>query len=295
MPDPAPLGVVVVRFGDPDPTEACLRSLAADPSTAPRDVAVVDNTPGGGSRLAAPVALAAEVSLPHNPGYGAGANAGVSALREGRCHAGYVILNHDVEVLPGFLDAAAAAVAGGAGAASGPVYLDRRDGPLWYAGGHLRILTGTVRQETSPAEADREKPVAFLPGTAFVSALRCWDEVGGFDESIFLYHEDVDLCRRVSAAGWELRFVPGMRAIHKMGTSTGSRGRSAFYLEHMTATRFRPYRSRIYRAYLAGLHTPYVVLRAVRVLAAEGEEGSGKARALLRGHRAALRSVLRRS
>jgi GT2 family glycosyltransferase len=37
---------------------------------------------------------------------------------------------------------------------------------------------------------------------------------GGFDERYFLYYEDVDLCRRLRGAGFDVRLVPGARVIH---------------------------------------------------------------------------------
>ena len=40
------------------------------------------------------------------------------------------------------------------------------------------------------------------------------DEVGGFDERFFMYGEDIDLCLRVAAAGWRVRYWPGATVIH---------------------------------------------------------------------------------
>jgi GT2 family glycosyltransferase len=39
-------------------------------------------------------------------------------------------------------------------------------------------------------------------------------EMGGFDERYFLYYEDVDLCRRLRARGYDVRLVPSVSAIH---------------------------------------------------------------------------------
>lgn len=41
-----------------------------------------------------------------------------------------------------------------------------------------------------------------------------WDAAGGFDESYFLYCEEVDLFHRLRAKGWSLRRVPDARAHH---------------------------------------------------------------------------------
>lgn len=37
---------------------------------------------------------------------------------------------------------------------------------------------------------------------------------GGFDERYFLYYEDVDICRRLRRANWEIRVVPTVSVIH---------------------------------------------------------------------------------
>jgi len=49
------------------------------------------------------------------------------------------------------------------------------------------------------------------------SALR---QCGGFDPDFFMYGEDLDLCYRVSKAGWKIAYVPATSAIHFKGAST---------------------------------------------------------------------------
>jgi GT2 family glycosyltransferase len=294
--NPRTLGIVVVHFGDEEPTCRCLRSIVSDSSVAGRRIVVVDNSAGvtrpisvDAVRLAARPLEVGIVSAPDNPGFGGGANRGVEWL-VGRCRfRALVILNHDVELLPGFLDAADRALTCDAvGAAGGPIHHDRADGPLWYAGGRLRTLTGTVVQRRSPEAARLARDVGFVPGAAIAVSGQAWENVGGFDPEFFLYHEDLDLCLRLRRAGWRLRFEPGMRSVHHLGAATGSARRSALYLEEMAATRLRPHRSRLYRLYLAGLHTPYVLLQALRLRLEDREGGASRARALLAGHRRAL-------
>ncbi len=42
-------------------------------------------------------------------------------------------------------------------------------------------------------------------------------EIGGFDESFFMYFEDVDLCIRMETAGWKLDHDPDISVIHQGG------------------------------------------------------------------------------
>jgi N-acetylglucosaminyl-diphospho-decaprenol L-rhamnosyltransferase len=282
-------GVVVVHFGDVGPTLACLDAVQRDRSRCSRRVVVVDN----GATLTPASGIGAEiVPLPTNLGFGAGANAGMDVLHREPWDA-LVVLNNDVEVGDGFLDAAVAALSQpGVALAGGPLYLDRPGGALWYSGGEVNWLTGTVRQARSQRAAARRRTTGFVPGAAFAACAEAWHQVKGFDPSFFLYNEDLDLCLRLRRRGWRLLFDSGMVAVHRLGGVTGSAGRSAFYLEHMAATRLRPFRPLAYRAYLALLHSGYVILRALRYrVLVGGEAGRQAAGALLRGHAKALRSI----
>jgi GT2 family glycosyltransferase len=279
-------GVVIVHFGDVGPTIACVDAVQRDRSRCSRRVVVVDN----GASLAPTSVVGAEVvPLPANLGFGAGANAGVGVLDREPWDV-LVVLNNDVEVGDGYLDAAVAAVSHpGVGLACGPLYLEKLGGRLWYAGGGVNWLTGTVRQAKSPRAAARRRTAGFVPGAGFAARAEAWHQVGGFDSSYFLYNEDLDLCLRLRRSGWRLLYDPAMVAVHRLGAVTGSASRSPFYLEHMTATRLRPFRPFVYRAYLACLHTAYVALRACAYLTVVGGEvGREACRALVRGHRQAL-------
>ena len=191
------LGVVIVAFESPRVALRCVDSLRSDPSRVRRRIVVVDNSRHR-ERALDRRWLPPEVNVVYrtdNPGYGAGANLGVARLegRQENGFQGYVILNHDVEVLPGFLDAAATALASGAGCAAGPIYLDDRDGPLWYAGGGWRRLTGTVWHSRTATDAARNHEVGFIPGTIFAISADAWRDTGGFDARIFLYRGDLGI------------------------------------------------------------------------------------------------------
>lgn len=62
--------------------------------------------------------------------------------------------------------------------------------------------------------------VPVLSGSFMFFRTSCLKEVGGFDERFFMYGEDIDLCYRVTEAGWEIHYVPKTSIIHYKGEST---------------------------------------------------------------------------
>jgi N-acetylglucosaminyl-diphospho-decaprenol L-rhamnosyltransferase len=58
-------------------------------------------------------------------------------------------------------------------------------------------------------------------GSFLLARREALDAVGGFDESFFLYSEEVDLCLRVRSAGWQVLHVPTVTILHH-----GSTGRA---------------------------------------------------------------------
>lgn len=285
--------IAVVHFGDHAPTLRCLAAIARDPSPVNRHIVLVDNSADFPTTELPPHVL--HLRCPDNPGFGTGANRGLAALRAEVEPDALVVMNHDVEILPGFLSAAVEALEPGVGAVAGPIWADRQGGKLWSAGGELRRWSGTVVQTHKQRDVGKTRDVGFIPGAVFAAAPRAWEEVGGFDESIFLYHEDLELSLRLLRAGWCLRFAARMGSVHHVGGATGSQSRSPFYLEHLTATRLRPHPSPLYRLYLAIVHTVWVATRSLRALVLDRAMGRAKAAALWRGHLRALREFRRHS
>jgi GT2 family glycosyltransferase len=78
-----------------------------------------------------------------------------------------------------------------------------------------RRRTGWVRRgEVGPAE--------FLQGAVLLVRREAFEQVGGFDESFFMYGEDADLCARLRAAGWGVELCEGARFVHVGGGSSRS-------------------------------------------------------------------------
>jgi len=63
--------------------------------------------------------------------------------------------------------------------------------------------------------------VDWVAGACMLVRRTVLQSVGAFDESFFLFYEDVDLCVRVRAEGWQVYYVPTTTLVHRAGHSTG--------------------------------------------------------------------------
>lgn len=85
-----------------------------------------------------------------------------------------------------------------------------------------------------------ERRVDLVIGAAVVLRRSVLDEVGMFDERYFMYHEEVDLAKRIADAGYETWFVPTAFATHTGQGSSGGRSvepmkqssRQKYWLKH---------------------------------------------------------------
>jgi len=87
---------------------------------------------------------------------------------------------------------------------------------------HPRLLESRLngRYPRRLYQAGRPFPVDHPLGAALMIRGAALAQVGGFDERFFMYCEEVDLCRRVKMAGWEVYCVPRAEIVHLAAQST---------------------------------------------------------------------------
>jgi N-acetylglucosaminyl-diphospho-decaprenol L-rhamnosyltransferase len=79
-----------------------------------------------------------------------------------------------------------------------------------------RLFGRLDRTWADPAEA---APVDWVPGAFALIRRELFQRLGGFDERFFLYYEEVDLCRRIRAAGHSVQYWPELEVQHIGGVS----------------------------------------------------------------------------
>lgn len=220
-----PTAVVIVNFNTRRHLRACLASVFAE---RPSRVVVVDNASRDGSveMLRAEYPGVELVANRKNLGFGAAANQGIAS-----CGEPYVLLlNADTTLQAGALRSLAAYLDEHPVAAVVGPRLSNADGTLQRsARTYPQLVTlrpllrhvPLVRELYLPTWShSRPRRVPYVVGAALAIRRRAFDRVGGFDPDFFLFYEEVDLCRRLRLAGWEVHFAPVTTVAHAGGAST---------------------------------------------------------------------------
>ena len=223
----ADVTVVVLNWQRPDDTIACLESLHAAALGGAR-VLVVDNGSRDDSvaRIRGRFPDQAILALPENRGYAGGNNAGIAAALAGGARA-VLLLNNDAVVAPDFLDPLVWVLNSHpriAAVSSATLRPDRETLELAWLRVHFgHGLVRRVGMHALPSEGyDNPREVPVVVGCSVLMAADALRAVGPLDEDYFAYHEDVDWCFRVRAAGWEVHYQPLSRVYHAGSRSTAA-------------------------------------------------------------------------
>ena len=216
--------------------DACIASVRAAGNA--DHVIVVDN--GGRAVVDAGVEL---VRPGRNLGFGGGANVGFRRAAE--LGASMVaLLNDDIEVCAGWLTPLLAALDADQrlGAVQPKLLLAGAD-PARVNSVGVAIGGDGAGTDIGFGEPDgpafaASSPIEAFTGGAVLLRSRFLEDTAGFDESYFLYYEDVDLARRGAALGWAYQCVPASVVRHRVSASTSQLGDRARYLQERNRLRF---------------------------------------------------------
>ena len=220
------VGVSVLCFQDAARTVDCVRSVLADGWPA-LDVLVTDNGSSAAEAARLGEGLAdlpgVRVTSPGcNLGFAAGHNRAMADLfARGRDFV--LLLNSDAALEHGSIEALVrGAVASRGGGPFGPRVVEARDAArVQSLGERYRPAWLWAPRSLVRVRACRQRPYAVdgVVGSAMLMPRRLVEAVGGFEESLFAYYEEVDFCLRAKAAGFRPMVVPEAVVRH-----SGSRG-----------------------------------------------------------------------
>lgn len=221
--DPESISVIIPAWNGSKLLPPCLDSLRAQTYKHFR-VLVVDNASSDDSpRVVQDSYPEVElVRLNRNRGFTAAVNEGI-ARSTGTLVA---LLNQDVEADPNWLEAIADAAHRHpkAGAVACKIMLFGRRDHFHSAGDSYRrdgIPVNRGVWQKDDGQYDVEEEVFSACGGAGAYRRQLLHQIGGFDESFFMYLEDVDLAWRQQLSGWQTIYAPRAVAYHHLSASGG--------------------------------------------------------------------------
>ncbi len=277
--------VIIPNWNGKQHLRVCLDSLRRQthPDFA---VIVVDNgsTDGSLEMLRADYPEVAVLELDDNYGFVIASNRGAEIANADVL----VMLNNDTEAEPQWLEALCRSLAEhpeAGSAASKMLLFDRRD--ILHSAGDT-IGAGYMPQnrgvwEVDEGQYDEEIDIFGPCGGAAAYRKEAWEQVGGFDERLFMYLEDVDIAWRLQEAGWRSVFAAEARVYHHL-SATGGGGIASYYVGRNTILvqkrHLLPEDWRVHKREIFSEHSKVVVdaLRAWR-----GEAARARLRGILHG------------
>ncbi len=225
------LSVIVVSWNVRELLEPCLRSITKAAQGLSAEIFVVDNASHDGSaemvrQLFPEVHLIANLE---NKGFGAANNQALQISR-GR----YALLINPDTLVPknairrliAFMEKHPQA---------GIVGPEQRGGngelhPNWVRWSpvegimYLIELLASIGRQRTPILFSRPRQVLVLNGGCWLVRLAAMDQIGFFDEDLFMYAEEPDVCDRMRSAGWEIWFLRTVEIVHYRRQSIRQRG-----------------------------------------------------------------------
>jgi len=231
-----PVVVAVVSWNTRELLDRCLRSLAPAARDGSAEVWVVDNASSDGS-----AAMVRErhpwvqlLARDDNLGYGRA----IHLVAERTSSPWLAVSNADVALRPGALERLLAAGRADPGAGVIAPRLLLPDGSTQHSAWGFPTIPTTIVQNVGPTLAprrlaqklairgawdpDREGRIPWAVGAFLLVRRAAWDEVGGFDPTLWMSAEDLDLGWRMREAGWATRYVPRAEVDHEESAATST-------------------------------------------------------------------------
>lgn len=226
MPGSTNLAVQIVNYRTRSYLERCLSTVIPDleASGVQYEVNLLENASGETLEdLARSIRHCGAFVAASNLGFGGGHN-----LLAGKTDARYLlILNPDVEFIAPDTTGRLLAAFGGDEEVKvvGPKLIGPGGRAQPHDHGRLRGARAQLALHGGHSywrETDEPQDVAWVSGAVMLAEHATFAEVGGFDENLFLYKEDEDLCLRIRRGGGRVLYEPSVVVRH-IGSAVSNR------------------------------------------------------------------------
>ena len=206
-------------------------AMGSEGQTVEHTVVVVDNGSTDGTVKLVEDRPGVRLVRSTNVGYSGGLNRGVQEAGDGATS--ILILNPDLRLAPGAVPAMLAAlrrprigiVAPKVFGEDGELHHSLRREPSLLRNTGLAFTGRPALSEyvSDPVEYELPHVVDWALGAVLLMSRDCYDALGGWDESYFLYSEETDFCLRARERGYLTWYEPSAQATH-LGGGSGQSG-----------------------------------------------------------------------
>lgn len=232
------LSVIIVSYNTRALLQTCLSALLLDTDPDETEIIVVDNA----SLDASSDMVAQEFPQVHlirnstNVGFAAANNQGLRLARGSYL----LLLNSDTQLLTGAVGQLMKTMQQNTsiGAVGGKLLnADRSLQPsagyfpfLWQVAAWMLFVDDIFRNASwmhsyhleNSAWYEQQQQVDWITGACLMVSRACYEKVGGLDEHIFMYGEEVEWCYRMRLAGYVVVYQPAAMLIHSKGASAAN-------------------------------------------------------------------------
>jgi GT2 family glycosyltransferase len=223
------LSIIIVNWNTRDVTRACLQSVQEHVTGVSYEVIVVDNASSDDS-----VAMMRQefpqfqvIANTENAGFGRANNQAMRIAR-GRY---FLLLNSDTLIFDDAIQRLLRYVADDPAIGMAGCKLLFEDRSLQHScyrfpSLRLAVLEELLLYKLLPRQRQGEillngywdyshaRDVDWIMGAAMLLRREIFEQTGGFDESIFMYGEEMEWCMRVRARGWRIAYTPECAIVH---------------------------------------------------------------------------------
>lgn len=242
------VSILIVNYNTRQLTLDCLRSVFASETEFTYEVIVIDNDSKDDSvqAIRQGFPLVRLIENTENTGFAKANNQGMAAA-QGRyvllLNSDTVIQRDTIQTMVAFMDRNPITGASGCKIILPDGSLDKAckrgfptpSASFYYAFGLSKLFPNEPRfnqYQLGYLDPDQEYPVDCLVGAFMLVRRETIEQVGGLDETFFMYGEDIDWCYRIKQAGWGIHYYPRTTIMHYKGGSARRRPFKIIYEFH---------------------------------------------------------------
>jgi len=241
MNDKMDLSIIIVSFNTKDILISCIKSVKKYTNGLDYEIIVVDNASIDGSVKASKDLGAKVIENKKNFGFAVANNQGMGLSRGEYT----LFLNSDTEINDNVLGEMVRWMKGNPKVGVATSAFKNKDGSLQATGGYSptlpRVFSWMTIQDFPLVDKfikpfhpfhsksffskgdsfyNSQKELDWVTGAFLMTKKEILNKIGGWDETFFMYFEEVDLCFRIKSLGYQVWYLPKWSIIHLGGASS---------------------------------------------------------------------------